>query len=807
MEISKNYNPKESEQKWIEFWEKERIYAFNPDSIAGIYSIDTPPPTVSGKMHLGHSFSYSQQDFVARFQRMLGRNVFYPFGVDDNGLATERMIEKMKNVRGELMQRQEFVKLCYTTVEEIRNDFVHDWKSIGISADFGIFYSTINKHSQKISQKSFIDLYKMGRVYRKKAPFMWCPECRTAIAQVELKDAERQSNLVYIKAKVEGDGRELVFATTRPELIYACVGISVHPNDLRYKDIIGKKVRIPLTGRSVELTADEHTEMEYGSGVVYYCTYGGVDCIEWMLRHPGIEPIEIMGKDGRLNELAGKYKGLKSAQARKLVIEDLKSSGALEKLEKITHIVNSHERCDTDIEYISTDQWYIKYLDLKDEFIEYGRKIKWHPDHMRARYENWIYGLRWDWNISRQRHFGVPIPVWHCKKCNEIVLAQENELPVDPLVDNPSEKCSCGSNDFAGEKDVLDTWATSSLTPDIAVGLFKDIGIADKLLPMSLRPQAHDIITFWLFNTVVKSYFHHSDIPWKSVMISGWALDPHGKKMSKSKGNVINPREIITKYSADSLRFWAAGSRLGDDLPFLEKDLVTGNKFITKMWNASKFAFSHLGDYEVQTPVNLEIMDKWILSKVSKLVQSSTESFANYEYSRTKLETETFFWHTFCDNYLEIIKDRIYNPDKRGIKARISAQFGLYNTLLTIVKLMAPIMPFITEELYQIYYNKYEKAKSIHISSWPEINFIDERAEKTGDFAVKVIEFVRRQKSEKHLSLKAPVKSLTIKAKIAEEDFDSVEPDIKAATSADKIIFEPTIGKHTENDLELSVEF
>ncbi|MBI4452876.1 class I tRNA ligase family protein, partial [Candidatus Woesearchaeota archaeon] len=465
MEFPKNYNPQESEPKLIEFWEKERIYAFDPESKAEIYSVDTPPPTVSGKMHIGHSFSYSQQDFVVRFQRMLGKNIFYPFGTDDNGLATIILIEKMKNVKDRNMNRKEFVELCLKTLGEIRPDVIYDWKRIGLSADFTIFYSTIDEHCQKISQKSFIDLYKIGRIYRKKAPIMFCPNCLTAIAQVELKDAERESNLVYIKADVEGAKEHLVFATTRPELIYACVGISVHPDDKRYGHLIGKQVKIPIINRSVELIPDEYTDMEYGSGVVYYCTYGGVECIDWLMRHPKIKPIDVMGMDGRLNDLSGKYKGMKSGEARKQVIEDLKEEGALARLEKIKHVVNTHERCDTDIEYIATEQWYIRYLDLKDDFIKFGRKIKWYPEHMRARYENWIYGLKWDWNISRQRHFGIPIPVWYCKKCNEIIIADEKQLPVDPLVDKPLRKCKCGSEEFIGEKDVLDTWHTSSLTP------------------------------------------------------------------------------------------------------------------------------------------------------------------------------------------------------------------------------------------------------------------------------------------------------------------------------------------------------
>ena len=807
MQMPKNYNAKESELKWLEFWEKEKIYAFEPESNAEVYSIDTPPPTVSGKMHLGHSFSYSQQDFIARFQRMLGKNVFYPFGTDDNGLATERMIEKMKNVKGQFMKRKEFVELCLKTLDEIRPDFVYDWKRIGISADFGVFYTTINEHCQRVSQRSFLELYKMGRIYRKKAPIMFCPNCQTAIAQVELKDAERESQLVYIKARVEGSNEELVFATTRPELIYGCVGVSVHPQDKRYNHLIGKKVIMPLISRSVDLVPDEYTDMEYGSGVVYYCTYGGVECIEWMMRHPEIKPIDVMGADGRYNEQASILQGMKSDEARKKIIEELQKAGAIVKIDKIKHVVNTHERCDTDIEYIATEQWYIKYLDLKEDFIKYGKDMRWYPEHMRSRYENWIYGLRWDWNISRQRHFGIPIPLWYCKKCSEVILAQERQLPVDPLVDKPLKKCKCGSDEFIGEKDVLDTWATSSLTPDIAIELFKGKKVYNKLHPMSLRPQAHDIITFWLFNTVVKSYFHHKEIPWKCVMISGWALDPRGRKMSKSKGNTIDPREMIAKYSADSLRFWAAGSRLGDDMPFQEKDLVTGHKFTIKIWNAAKFAFMHLADYKGEKPKKLEIIDKWLFSKLTRVLKASTDSLMNYEYSHTKLETEAFFWHVFCDNYLEIIKDRLYNVDKRGKEARMSARYTLYHALLAVIKLMAPIMPFITEELYQTYYRQHEKAKSIHLTRWPDMSMSDEHCEHIGDFAVNVVEFARKQKSEKKLSLNTPIKKLVIRSKIEEKDFDDIEADLRAATNAEHIAFEPTRGRHTEKELEIEAEF
>jgi valyl-tRNA synthetase len=802
MELPKRYNPEESENKWMEYWEKENIYKFNPNSKEEVYSIDTPPPTVSGKMHLGHTFSYSQQDFVARFQRMLGKSVFYPFGTDDNGLATERMIEKIKKVKGQFMERKEFINLCLKTLEEIRPDFIYDWKRIGISADFNIFYTTIDEHSQKVSQRSFLDLYKQKRIYRKRAPFVWCPDCQTAIAQVEMKDSERDSNLVYMKFDTNAK-KQITIATTRPELLPACVAVHIHPDDKRFNKLIGKKAKVPFSDREVKITANKDVDMEFGSGIVYHCTFGDMDDVKWMEEF-NITPIEIMNKNGTLNEKAGRFKGLYVTKARKAVIKALKEENRIEKIGPIKHVVNVHERCETDIEILTTDQWFIKYLDLKQDFIKYGRKIKWYPNHMRARYENWISGLKWDWNISRQRHFGVPIPVWYCKKCNEITVADEKQLPVDPLVDKPESKCGCGSSDFEPEKDVLDTWATSSLTPDIAAELFKDKKIFKKLLPMSLRPQAHDIITFWLFNTVVKSYFHHKTIPWEEVMISGWALDPHGKKMSKSKGNIVDPRETIKKYSADAIRFWAAGSKLGDDLPYQEKDLVTGQKFTTKIWNASKFAFMHLQDYKLNKPKNIEIMDSWILSKLSKLVKESTENLMKYEYSHTKLETDKFFWQTFCDNYLEIIKDRVYNPDQRGKEARLSAQYGLYHSLLTIIKLMAPITPFITEELYQHFFKKHEKSKSVHITKWPDLNLTEDNAEKIGDFFVYVLQDVRKVKSEKNLLLKDPVKKLITRGKITKQDFEKIRPDLVATTKAEELIFEP-LPKESKIDYKVVV--
>ncbi len=804
MELPKKYNPNESEPKWQKFWEEKKIYRFDEnDTKKELYVIDTPPPTISGKMHLGHAFSFSQMDFIARYHRMKGRNVFYPFGTDDNGLPTALLVEKKKKVRSVDMERTEFINLCLETLRELRPDFVKDWKDIGMSCDYSRFYSTINDHCRRISQKSFLDLYKMGREYRKEAPSIWCPKCQTAISQVELEDEDLDSTFNDIVFKV-ADEKDLVIATTRPELLSSCVAIFVHPDDKRYKDYVGKKAKVPVFEHLVPILVDERANPEKGTGAVMCCTFGDQTDIEWYKAHN--LPLRIsITKNGKMTELAGKYQGMKIKEARAEIIKDMKESGLLLNQKPIKHAVNVHERCGTPVEILNTKQWFIKYLDLKDEFLERGAEINWYPEHMRSRLNNWIEGLQWDWCISRQRHFGIPFPVWYCKKCDEVIIAEEKDLPIDPLEKNPPvKKCpKCGSTEFIPEKDTLDTWATSSLTPKLAGELIRGSKNYARIYPADLRPQAHDIITFWLFNTLVKSHLHYNRTPWKNVMVSGWALDPHGKKMSKSKGNVIAPQVMIEKYSADSLRFWAAGSKLGDDLPFQEKDLVTGKKTVKKLWNASKFALMHLEDYKGEKP-ELEIMDRWLLSKLQKLVKSATESFDKYEYSKAKQETEIFFWQVFCDNYLEIVKDRLYNADKYHDTARISAQYSLYETVLNTLKLMAPFLPHITEEIYHLYFSEKEKKQSIHVSEWPIFNqdLIDENSEKTGDMAVEIIAEVRKFKSEKSLSLKEDISILTIKC--SEDDRKLLEiiiEDLKAVTRAKEIEF----GSNKELKIEIKL--
>jgi len=772
----------EIEDKWRKYWEKEKIYQFEHKnkSKKKIYSIDTPPPTVSGKMHIGHAFSYSQQDFIARFQRMK-ENVFYPFGTDDNGLPTERLVERLNSVKSKEMSRAEFIELCLKTLKKITPDFINDWKKLGISADYQIYYSTIDKHSQKISQKSFIELYKKGEIYKKEFPTIWCPECQTAIAQAELEDKEQESLFSTIVFKV--DGKDLLIATTRPELLGACVAVFIHPNDKRYKHLIGKKAKVPIFNYEVPIIADKSAEMEKGTGVLMICSYGDRFDVEAIKRYK-LNPKIVLSQDGRLNKNAGSYKGLKIEEARKKILEDLKQKDLIREQKQISHVVNCHDKCGTEIEFLPTEQWFIRILDKKKKLIEQGKKINWYPKFMYKRYENWVKGLEWDWSISRDRHFGVPIPVWECKKCKNIILPSEKELPVDPI--QIKKKCKkCGQHGkVIPEKKVLDTWATSSLTPQIASSLIKiKSGVK---VPYSLRPQAHDIIRTWAFYTITKSYLHEKKIPWKNIMISGF-VKLQGEKMSKSKGNVIEPQEVMDKFGADALRFWAAGSKLGEDLNYQEKDLITGKRFITKISNAARFVFMNLDKYNYK-PQKIKLIktDQLFLINLNELIKNCTDAFDSYEYSKAKAEIENFFWNIFCDNYLEIVKNRVYNGNKQE---KESAFFGLYYGLLTILKLIAPITPFITEEIYQNYFkrNNREKDKSIHISEWPnQIKIKESKKDKEiFNLLLKVIFKIRQEKSKTKKSVKAEI-VLTLDKK-TKQKLKDVLSDLQSVINAQEI--------------------
>jgi valyl-tRNA synthetase len=658
-------------------------------------------------MHIGHAFSYAQQDFIARFRRMFENNIFYPFGTDDNGLPTERFIERINNVKSRDMSRAKFIELCLKTLKKITPVCINDFKILGISADYDIYYSTIDKNSQKISQKSFIELLKAGRIYKKHFPTIWCPECQTAIAQTELEDKELPS--IFSTIKFECGGKTLPIATTRPELIPACVAIFINPDDEKYKDFVGNKAMVPLFNYEVPIFEDKSADLEKGTGIMMVCSYGDKFDVDAVNRYK-LEPRIVFNYDGTLN--VGEYKGMKIREARKKILENLEKAGLILGQKKISHVVNVHDKCGTEIEFLPTEQWFIKILDKKSKLIEQGKKVKWYPGFMRKRYENWIHGLEWDWNISRDRHFGVPIPIWECINCKEIILPKDSELPVDPL--EKKKLCPKCKKSAQPEIRVLDTWATSSLTPQLASSL-----VGNKIkLPYSLRPQAHDIIRTWAFYTIVKAFLHENKIPWNDVIISGY-VKLKGQKMSKSKGNIITPQEIMEKYGADALRFWAAGSKLGEDMDYQEKDLINGKKFITKLFNASKFVFTNIGKTKPKKPTKLEKIDELFLKELNRVISTTTYRFENYEYSRAKFNTEEFFWGDFCDNYLEIIKKRAYNGEGQE---KLSAQYTLYQGLFTILKLIAPIMPFITEYLYQEYFRKNEKIKSIHLFEWPKFD-------------------------------------------------------------------------------------
>ncbi len=770
---------KDMERKSLELWKKEKIYAFNPKSKKKIYSIDTPPPTVSGAMHVGHSFSYSQQDFIARFKRMNGFEVFYPFGTDDNGLPTERLIEKLKNVRSKSMSRADFIALCLKTLKEITPTFVEDWKNLGISCDYDLSYSTIDEHSRKLSQKSFIELYKKGEAYREKFPTIYCPECQTPVAQAELEDKKKSTFFTTLKFKV--NGKDLPIATTRPELLGACVAVFVNPKDKRYKSFIGKRANVPLFNHDVPIIADESANMEKGSGVLMICSYGDKYDVESIKRHK-LTPKVIMDKEGRINVKG--YENISIKGARKNILESLKKQDLIIEQKTIEHNVNVHDKCGTEIEFLPIEQWFIKILDKKNELIKQGKKIKWHPEHMFKRYENWILGLEWDWPISRNRHFGVPIPVWTCEKCNEVILPKESELPIDPL--QIKKNCPKCKTEAKAETDVLDTWATSSLTPQIASSL-----IDGKIkIPYSLRASAHDIIRTWAFYTIVKSFLHENEIPWKEIAVSGF-VTMHGEKMSKSKGNVIAPQTIMNNYGSDTLRYWASTSKLGEDLDYQEKDIITGKKFINKIFNATKFAFMNLGKTKPKKPAKLEKYDELFLKVVNNYIYTCTNRFQIYDYAKAKSNTDELFWKSFCDNYLEVVKGRVYNGSEQQ---KESAYYTLYQSILTILKLYAPITPFITEHLYQEYFKKHEKDKSIHISEWPKYDKTNELREEdwkeigsANRFFImsNLISKIRGKKTENKKSMNSPI-ILTLDKETYNSLKDFLE-DLKNVTTAKEI--------------------
>lgn len=781
--MNKNYDFRQAEKEMQTFWKENSIYCFDSGSRSEIYSIDTPPPTVSGSLHIGHIFSYTQAEMVARFKRMQGYNVFYPFGFDDNGLPTERLVERDEGIIAKNLPRSEFIRKCINTTDKYEKEFRDLWQSLGFSVDWSLQYETINPMVRRISQKSFIKLFNEGKAYMKESPVLWCTECQTSIAQAELETIEKDTTFNYIYFTV-GD-EKLTVATTRPELLYGCVCLFVNPDDDRYKKYIGKNAIVPLYNYPVPILTDEKVSMEKGTGAVMCATFGDSTDLEWYEAH-SLPFRKVINADGTIDEKVPYIGGLKLSAARKQIIRQLGENGLLIEAKSITHTVAVHERCGKEIEILPSKQWYIDILSNKEMFLKAADEINWHPAYMKNRYLLWVENLKWDWCISRQRYFGVPFPVWYCKNCGKVVTASEDMLPVNPLETRPGKTCSCGCNDFIPESSVLDTWATSSVSPQINAKWGEAGDMSDRLLPMSMRSQAHEIIRTWAFYTIVKSLYHTGRIPWKDIMICGFVLAKKGEKISKSKNNSgMSPAALIENHSADAVRYWAANSRLGTDTFFSEDELSISKRFITKLWNAAKFAISHLQDFNPEAEVDLMPADRWIIERCRQTTFEAAKYLNQYEIGSARHEIDDFFWKDLCDYYLEIVKERLYQPEIHGFRERQSAQYALYYCMLNILKLYAIYVPHIAEYIYQSFFRQHEGSISLHRLCWEKEAPVDEGIISFGERLKDIIAETRKYKSENALSMKAEIDEVVIKTEGRYLDmFIQTVNDIKACCRA-----------------------
>lgn len=787
--MDKKYDFRKTEKELERMWEENEIYKYQNGKEKKIFSIDTPPPTVSGKLHIGHVFSYTQAEMIARFKRMQGYDVFYPFGFDDNGLPTERLVEKDEHIRASMLPRSEFRTKCMNTIGKYESEFKDLWKRLGFSVDWNLQYQTISDLSQKISQKSFLELAKMQKAYMKESPVLWCTECQTSIAQAELETRECETTFHYLYFQTPLG--KLLIATTRPELLAGCVCIFVHPEDARYQKYIGQKAIVPLYDLEIPILADEAVSMEKGTGAVMCATFGDSTDMEWYQKHK-LPYKKIILPDGTIEENVPFIGGRKVKEARAYIAELLQEKGLLVKQEKINHMVAVHERCGNEVEFIPSKQWYIDVLSEKELFLKAADEIRWHPEHMKNRYRIWVENLKWDWCISRQRYFGVPFPVWYCKNCQKPAFADEKQLPVNPLETNPAHACECGCNEFIPEKAVFDTWATSSVTTLINAHYGEEDDISKDIFPMGMRCQAHEIIRTWAFYSIVKSLYHTGKIPWKDIMISGFVLAKPGEKISKSKNNDANsPMALIETHSADAIRYWAANSKLGTDTFFSEEELKISKRFINKLYNAAKFAILQMEDFEKPREYDasrLLPIDRFILERVNETTSRATRLLEDYEIGQARHEIDNLFWKDFCDYYIEIVKERLYQPEKHGEEERYSGQIALYHSLLGILKLYAIYTPYVTEYIYQEFYRKQEKEASLHQTVWSmkEINTI---YLEFGEHIKEVIAEVRKNKTENQMSMKDSIPELMITCPKRLKDFyKKTEKDLKACTGAQKVI-------------------
>ncbi len=849
-ELPKNYEYKEIENKWAKYWEDCNLHRWNPDiDRKNTFIVDTPPPTVSGSLHVGHVFSYTHTDLIVRYQRMKGKNIMYPMGWDDNGLATERRVQnklailcnpelpykkdwtaagRTADSKQEEISRQNFIEACALVTGEDEKAFEELWRNLALSVDWKEQYATIDEHCRKISQLSFLDLVKKDLVYNSEAPTMWDVTFKSALAQADLEERTMAGAYHDVKFGI-AEGGDFIISTTRPELIVSCIAVVAHPEDKRYQHLFGKYAITPLFFAKVPIIPSVHADPEKGSGIMMTSTFGDIADVDWW-KTSGLPIKMALGKDGKFialdfkegafaslkPELAEKnysqFLGKYTSQARKIIAGLLSEEGSsahgdsialVGALKQVEHPVKFYEKGDKPLEYITTRQWFVKLMEYKEELVAQGEKINWFPPHMKSRYTNWVDGLKHDWCISRQRFFGVPFPVWYPLDNDGLVdyskpiFAEESQLPADPFKDVPKGYQANQRHQPAGfteDRDVMDTWATSSLTPQISSKWSLDKKRHQKLFPMDIRPQSHEIIRTWAFYTIAKAWMHEKEIPWKNVIISGWILDPDRKKMSKSKGNTVTPHHLLEQYSADGARYWAARARLGVDTAFDEKVFINGKKLVTKLFNASKFVLMQVFEFKNSGGTTdlsqvTEELDKAIIEEMRGLIKSATLAFEEFDYASALQNTENFFW-TFCDNYVELVKGRAYDEKAAG---RISAVSTLEWTLKTFLRLFAPFLPYVTEEVWSWYYQDSSLQKSIHTYHWPnilEVQAVSAPQDKQSyAVASEIIAKIRFAKSQAQKSLKTAVKHLEISgsdqqmqvAKLVEFDLEKAAKTIPNA--------------------------
>ncbi|MGD8566049.1 MAG: valine--tRNA ligase [Candidatus Bathyarchaeota archaeon] len=817
-QLPKEFDIQKIEKKWQKKWIELGVYRFNwDDDTAPTFTVDTPPPYPSGEFHMGNVLNWTYFDTFARYKRMRGYNVHFPQGWDCHGLGIEVEVEREHKIRKRDVSPSKFRRWCEETVEKYIAIMKTSIIRMGCSVDWSTEYRTMDPNYWKLTQLSFIMSYKKGFIYRGTHPVNWCPRCETAIADAEVDYVERNGKLLYIKFPFENSSEYMQIATTRPELMPACVAIAVHPTDDRYLKHKGKKILVPLTDRVVEVIPDEMVDPSFGSGIVMICTYGDKADVKTVLKNK-LPATMILTENGRINKKGGSYAGLSAEEARKAIIKDLNSSGYLETTKNIRQEIGLCERCGTPVEILEREQWFFKTRMLTDQIVRKANEINWYPTYMKTRLTDWARSLDWDWVISRQRLFGTPIPIWYCKKCREQIVAEESWVPIDPKTEKPRiETCpKCGGSEFTSETDIFDTWMDSSITCAVHAGWPKREDWR-RLFPADVHPSGIDIIRTWAYYLMVRHLALFNEKPYKSCLINGMVLGPDGRKMSKSLKNYMAAPEIIDKYGADSARQWAAaGGTTGSDIPFRTPDVQYGWRFLIKLWNAARFIDNHLETFTPtkNPPTFLEPLDKWILSKAENTTVKVTEALEKCQFNIALEEIRNFTWHILCDQYIEAVKDRLYKPQKYGEDKKTAAQYTLHRALHRVLQLIAPIAPHISEEIYQKLYAEEKPFRSIHLTSWPTANesLINEDVEAQGDLIMAIIQGVRREKASKRFPLNKEIKRLKIytkddeKARMIREGRDDISGTCKIINI--QIIQKQGEGKNIEQykDIRFALE-